>query len=141
MMFTADASVIVRWLIPGEEYEEHAIKIRNDYAEGTVELDSPILLVYEVLNGLWKAVERSNVSVEDAVLILEMFVKIPPKSIILDPEDLRRALEIAITDHVSFYDASYIATAVKMKSTFITADQSLSEVAKKYVKTIHLKDY
>jgi len=141
MMFTADASVIVRWLIPGEEYEEHAIKIRNDYAEGTVELDSPILLVYEVLNGLWKAVERSNVSVEDAVLILEMFVKIQPKSIILDPEDLRRALEIAITDHVSFYDASYIATAVKMKSTFITADQSLSEVAKKYVKTIHLKDY
>lgn len=141
MIFTTDASAVVRWLIPGEEHEEQAIKLRNDYAEGIVELNAPALLVYEALNALWKAVERSNVSAEDALSIWKIFAKIEPKSIILDPEDLTRALKIAITSRISLYDASYIATAIKTKSTLITADQGLCDIAKKHVKTIHLKDY
>jgi len=141
MSFTTDASVVVRWLIPGEEHEEEAIKLRNDYAEGAVELNAPTLLVYEVLNALWKAVERSNVRTEDALSIWKTFAKIEPESITLDPEDLTRALKIVVTNHISLYDASYIATAIRTKSTLITAEQGLCDIAKKYVKTIHLKDY
>jgi len=141
MSFTADACVVVQWLIPGEEYEGQAVKLRNDYAEGKVELNAPTLLVYEVLNGLWKAVERDHVKTEDAASILEMFAKIKPKSICLELEDEKRTLEIAVTNHISFYDASYIAAAIKTNSVLITADQSLHNVAKKYVRTTHLKDY
>ncbi|MEM2110382.1 MAG: type II toxin-antitoxin system VapC family toxin [Candidatus Bathyarchaeia archaeon] len=141
MSFTADASVVIRWLIPGEENEEQALKLRNDYAKGSVELNAPTLLDYEVLNGLWKAVERNNVGAEDASSMLEAFEKIKPRNLILNLEDSKKALEIAIADHVSFYDASYITTAIKTNSTLITADQSLLNAAKKHVKTIHLKGY
>jgi len=141
MAFTTDASVVVRWLIPGEEHENQAVRLRNDYAEGKIELNAPTLLRYETLNSLWKAVERNNVRVEDALSIWKTFLKIEPKSINLDPEDLTKALKIATTNHTTSYDASYIATAIKTESTLMTADQGLYDIAKKYVKTIHLKDY
>jgi len=141
MSFTVDASVVVRWLIPGEEYEDHAVKLRNDYVGGKVELNAPTLLMYEVPNVLWKAVEKNSIRIEDAVSILEMFVKIKPETIYFEHEDLRKALEIAVTNHMSFYDASYVAMAVKTKSVLITADQALHNIAKKYMKTIHLEEY
>jgi len=140
-MFTADASVVIRWLIPGEEHEEKALRLRNDYAEGAVELNAPTLLVYEVSNGLWKAIERNSVRAEDAFLILQTFLKIKPESVLPDPDDVKKAMGIAVASHISFYDASYIATAMKTKSTLVTADENLYNIANKYVKTIHVKDY
>lgn len=141
MSFTVDASVSARWLIPGEEYETQAVKLRDDYAEGRIELYTPSLLIFEVLNALWKTVERGMMKAEDAVVMCEAFVKVTPKLVSLDFEDLKNALEAAMMKHISFYDASYIATALKTKSTLITADKSLFEVARGYLKTIHLKDY
>jgi len=139
--FTVDASVCARWLVPGEEYETQAVRLRDDYAEGRVELYAPSLLVFEVLNVLWKIVNGGMMRAEDAVVLCEAFVKVAPRVASLDLEDLKNALEAAMTKHVSFYDASYIATALKTKSTLVTADKNLFEVAKGYIKTIHLKDY
>lgn len=141
MNFTVDASVTVRWLIPGEEYETQAVKLRNDYAEGIIELYAPRLLTFEVLNILWKTVEREMTKAEDAVLICEAFAKLTPKTLSLNLEDLKNALEVAMKNHITLYDASYIATASRTKSTLITADKDLHAVAKSYVKTMHLKDY
>jgi len=139
--FTVDASVSARWLIPGEEYETQAVKLRDDYAEGRIELYAPSLLIFEVLNTLWKTVERGMMKAEDGVVMCEAFVKVAPKVVSLDFEDLKNALEAAMMKHISFYDASYIATALKTKSTLITADKNLCEVARVYLKTIHLKNY
>ena len=141
MSFTVDASVSARWLIPGEEYEAQAVRLRDDYAEGRVELYAPSLLVFEVLNVLWRTVERGMMRAEDAVVMCEAFVKVAPRVVSLDFEDLKIALEVAMTKHVSFYDASYVATALKTKSTLITADENLFEVARGYLKTVHLKDH
>jgi len=139
--FTVDASVCARWLVPGEEYETQAIRLRDDYAEGRIELYAPSLLVFEVLNVLWKTVEGEVMKAEDAVVMCEAFVKVAPRVVSLDFEDLKSALEVAMVKHISFYDASYIATALKTKSTLITADKNLFEVARGYLKTMQLKDY
>jgi len=139
--FTVDASVCARWLVPGEEYETQAVRLRDDYAEGRVELYAPYLLTFEVLNVLWKTVKGGMMKAEDAVVLCEAFVKVSPKVINLDFEDLKNALEAAMMKHISFYDASYIGTALKTKSILITADKNLFEVAKGYLKTTHLKDY
>jgi len=53
-----DASVVARWLIPGGQCEEQALRLRDEYAERVIELYGPELLVFEVLNALWKAVKR-----------------------------------------------------------------------------------
>lgn len=141
MIFTVDASVSARWLVPGEEYEKQAVKLRDDYAKGRVELYAPCLLIFEVLNVLWKTVKGGMMKAEDAVVMCEAFVKVAPRVVSLDFEDLKNALEVAMMKHVSFYDASYVATALKTKSTLITADKNLFEVARSHLKTIHLKDY
>jgi len=44
--FTVDASVTTRWLISGEEYEAQAVKLRDDYAKGLIELYAPELLTF-----------------------------------------------------------------------------------------------
>ena len=53
MKYTIDASIMARWFIPGEEYEEEALKIRNDYAQGKIQLYAPTPIKYEVLNSIW----------------------------------------------------------------------------------------
>jgi len=139
--FTADASVAIRWLISGEEYEAQALKLRNDYAKGLIELHAPELITFEVLNTLWKTVERKIMKAEDALMVCKGFGKLAPKTLSLDLEDLENALKVAMANHITFYDASYIATALKTESTLITADKDLYEVARSYVKTIHLENY
>jgi len=76
MKYTIDASVMARWFIPGEEYEEEALKIRNDYAQGKIQLYAPTPIKYEVLNSIWKAVTRkthgnksSKITIYDATYI------------------------------------------------------------------------
>jgi len=139
--FTVDANVIVRWLIPGEEHETQALKLRNDYAQGLIELYAPQLLTFEVLNTLWKTVEKEIIKAKDAALICKAFVKLTPKTLSLSLEGLKNALEIAMTNHITLYDASYIATASRTNSTLITADKDLCAIARSYVKTLHLEDY
>jgi len=92
MSFTVDASITVRWLIPGEEHETQAVKLRNHYAEGLIELYAPELLTSEVLNTLWKTVEKEITKAEDAILICEAFVKLIPKTVSLNLKDLKKGV-------------------------------------------------
>ena len=46
-----DDSVAAKWYLI-EEYSDNAIKLRNDYVRGLVQIIVPSLLEYEVLNAL-----------------------------------------------------------------------------------------
>lgn len=139
--FTIDASVCARWLIPGEEHEARAMKARDEYAEGLIELNAPHLLTFEVLNALWKSVEGDHMKAEDAISMCRAFAKITPKPVDFGQGNLEEVLEIAVRDHITCYDASYIVAARKTVSTLITADNALYSAAKGRVKATHLRDY
>jgi len=141
MSYTVDASVCARWMIPGEEHEAQAGRIRDDYAAGLIKLCAPTLLPFELLNTIWKGVERRLMEADVAISMCEAFIKIQPREVSLEIEDMRRALEIAVENHITVYDATYIATASKTKTTLIAADSRLLEVARHYQRAMHLKDY
>lgn len=141
LTFTVDASVCARWLIPGEEQETEALKIRDDYAEGRIELYSPHLLSFEVLNTVWKAVERELASHENALILCRGFTKLAPKNVDFNVEDLEETMSIATESHITFHDASYITVALKTNSTLITADNELCKAAKSRVKVLALREY
>ena len=141
MKYTIDASVMARWFLVGEEFEEHALKIRNDYAGGLIELYAPDLIIYEVLNGIWRAVVRRLMDRDDAMKCIEVLFKLLPEICRLDEHDMGRALSIAVREKLTVYDALYVVVAMKTNSSLVTADRELYEKAGRYVHTIYLKDY
>jgi len=139
--YTIDASVMARWFLVGEEFEEQALKIRNDYAGGLIELYAPDLIIYEVLNSIWKAVVRKLMDRDDAMKCIEVLFKLLPEICRLDEHDMGRALSIAVREKLTVYDALYVVVAMKTNSSLVTADRELYEKAGRYVHTIYLKDY
>jgi len=141
LRLTVDASVVSRWFVPGEEYESQALKLRNDYAEGSVDLNAPHLLVFEVANALWKAVRRQLADVQTAVKLYKAFHNLRPEIIDLGLEDFATIMKLAVEHRLTAYDASYIVTALKTRSTLISADNALCDTASKSVRAVHLRDY
>lgn len=50
-MYVLDASVLIKWF-SDEEYTDIALKLRDDFFKGNIELVVPDLLLYEVSNAL-----------------------------------------------------------------------------------------
>jgi len=138
MSYTVDACVIARWFIPGEEYEDRALKIKDKYAKGEIELYAPTLIVYEVLNVIWKAFRAGKIDFKDAIAYCQEFKRISPK--IVEISHIEKVLEIAIKEDITAYDSSYILAAMQTNTPLVTSDDRLYEKAAKYVKTIHLKE-
>ena len=66
-MYVVDASVVVKWVLPGEPYEESALKLKMNHLSGITHLFAPSFLVQEVGNSLWKAVRQRRITQEDAL--------------------------------------------------------------------------
>jgi predicted nucleic acid-binding protein len=60
-----DASIVVKWLNPREILADKANLIRDDYEQGQISLLVPAFWDYEVVNGINKAVARSDLSEEE----------------------------------------------------------------------------
>lgn len=59
-----DASVVLKWYLSDEEYEEKAFYLLNNYISEKIIFVAPSLLAYEVLNGLIIAQRKGRI--EDA---------------------------------------------------------------------------
>ncbi|ABL77460.1 type II toxin-antitoxin system VapC family toxin [Thermofilum pendens] len=117
-----DASVVVKWFVE-EEGSDKALKVRDMYVEGEVELVAPELLVYEVLNALYY---KRLFSEEEMAQVLEALEAYSFKLYPLKGEYARKALEISYRCDVTVYDASYVALAVLRDTYVYTADEKLA---------------
>lgn len=63
-----DASVILRAFFP-DEAQSRAQSLIRDHVIGTVTLEAPTLLYYELCNGAWQAERRERIDPEQADLI------------------------------------------------------------------------
>lgn len=121
-----DASVAAKWLVwAGEPLEAKALALLEQRNERQIDFVVPDLFWAEIGNLIWKAAHRGRCSVDqarDSIRALQAY------DLATAPSDelLLEALRIASQYGRSFYDSLYVALAVSLDSTLITADERLA---------------
>ena len=83
------------------------------------------LTPYEVGNVVWKEAKlKGLITLEEAELIVEAFELLLKRMEVIEPE-LRRVLQVAVMGGITFYDASYVATAMDKGLYLVTDDMKL----------------
>ena len=136
-----DASVIAKWVLPGEPYQENAVKLKEDHVSRIVSLSAPAFITSEVANALWRAVKLGRIIEEDAQEALKALNDMRIELHESDWIQVSQGLSIACKLDLTIYDASYLFLANETKAQVVTADNKLYEKAKKHFGVIHLKNY
>ena len=136
-----DASVVAKWVLPVEPYQENAFKLRDDHASGTAELCAPAILTTEVANAFWRAVKLRRLTEEAAQEALKALGDMKITLYELDWAQISQGLSIAFKLDIAIYDALYLFLSAATKARFITADNRLYEKAKGHFEVLHVKDY
>jgi len=135
-----DASVIAKWYIV-EEFRENAMKMRDDYIDGRLKLSAPSLMPFEVLNAARYA--RKDISAKKLEEVAESLTLYGIKLYELQGKYAREAVNAALENEITIYDASYVALAKHLQTVMYTSDQNLITILKdnykRYVK--HLNEY
>lgn len=122
-----DASVVLKWQLDDEEHVEQALALRDRYLiEGTLALDAPLLLSYELTNAVRTAERRLRLAPDVASEALANLLAATPE---LHPPDARAALALARELGISGYDAAYVALAELLGVELWTADRKLQRAA------------
>ena len=95
------------------------------------------LAPYELGNAVWKQVcIHKTVTVEEANIVLDLLADVFGKMRKLKVEHPLEILKIAVEEKITYYDASYLYTAIKNGLTLVTDDEKLYNVGKKHVKAV-----
>ena len=114
-----DASVVVKWILPGEPYQENADKLKEDHVSGIAELCAPSIIIPEVANALWRAVKLGRISEEDAQEALNALNDMKIKLYELDWTEISQGLSTACKLDLTVYDASYLFSLTKRKHSYL----------------------
>lgn len=139
--YVVDASIVAKWILPGEPYGENAVRLKDDSIEGITELHTPSILTYEVGNTLRRASKMQRISPDDAKEALMVLTSMKIALYDLRWRDVAEGFNVASTLDLTIYDATYILISKRLQVPLITADDQLYERAKATTKLIHIKDY
>ena len=119
MIVTPDASVLLKWVLPGDDEQDTdaALSLRDEAVAGTIELVVPQLWVYEVGNTLARRFP------DHADELLSSLADFGLTEARLDATWRARAVSLATTFEIAFYDAAYHAVALVHDGVFVTADE------------------
>ncbi|MCX8170751.1 MAG: type II toxin-antitoxin system VapC family toxin [Candidatus Bathyarchaeota archaeon] len=140
----ADVSVIVKWVIP-EDYTEHALRLRDDFLNGRVEIHAPSIILLEAASALRKYHLKRFIDRDVAEKALELIARSEVRLHEIDPNIASKSLKISLDYNITVYDAAYIALASSLNATMYTADdrllshQRMPELS--MVKLKHIKEY
>ena len=136
--YVADASVILKWFSQTDENEvEKALRLRNDYRDGTIELYAPELLIYEIANVLRYKETIKEIFISKAIgSIYDMDILIPVNSRIM-----AEAVRLARKHGITVYDSSYLSFALEAGGHLITADTKLYKKIEGTPGTVYIGDY
>lgn len=130
ILVVADASALLPAWLPAEQYQAHADRLIELHAKGKLQICSPSLLPYEILNGLYlaargKAGSPPRLTREGAEERWKLFQQLQIQ--VRDTADLgERVLELSLTyKRPSIYDMTYVALAESLGAVMVTADERL----------------
>lgn len=136
MKLVVDASVAAKWFNL-EELSEKAVEIKEAYIKGDLELTAPMHIIYEVGNSIWKNPQLTEADALDAVTAL---VQLDLQLLEPTTERATRAMKIARSTNITFYDAIYLQTAEELNIALVTDDQTQITAGKSIAKVIVLQE-
>jgi len=131
-----DTSVFIKWFKRrGEDLLREARSLLREIETRAVEVHVPALLLYEVGNILLFKTRLGPTALDDAIEQMEAlpFVVAPPATPLLK-QAARLGRELGLT----FYDASFLALAVELDCSLVTADRSFFDRARSLPRVRHL---
>lgn len=136
-----DTSVLIKWFhAEGENELAEARAIRDAHVRGDLDAHILDLAIYEVGNVLARALRWSATDVAGQ---LDDLVAIVGPPLVMSHDWLPEVARLAELQGLSFYDASWAATAAALKITLVSADRrllsaGLAETASAVVARLHL---
>ena len=125
-MVAVDASVVVKWFVEAVDSAD-ALRIRDAYVDGRVDLRAPTILPYEVSNALKFSDGFDREELESVTLALSKYD--------LDLVPFHRidgVVETAIEADVTVYEAAYVAVGAMKNEPMYTADRRLLDAVDGY---------
>lgn len=120
MKFVVDASVIIA-VIADQPEKESLIEITKG-----ADLLAPASVHWEIGNAFSAMIKRQRITLEHAQKAIEIYKQIPIR---FTEVELEKTLEIVSAYGIYAYDAYLIRCAIKYKSTLMTLDRKLAQVA------------
>ncbi len=124
MRTVVDASFILDFLLPDEQ-SAYVIKTFEEYKKDQITLIAPIILPFEIANGLKYAIKTKRINQKMALELLEIFLSL---KIDLLNSDIYEILEAALEKELSIYDASYITLSQQENLPLLTLDEKLRKL-------------
>jgi len=124
MKSVVDASFILDFLLPDEQ-SEYVIKTFEEYKKGQMTLMAPLILPFEIANGLKYAIKTKRINQKMALELLEIFLSL---KIDLLNSDIYEILETALEKELSIYDASYVTLSQQENLHLLTLDEKLRKL-------------
>jgi len=132
-----DSSVVIKWFRSHEALREQALGLRQAYLDGLISIHVPELLTYEIANVLRYKPDMKETEVQQALQSLfDMQIGIEH----IDPEVIKRAINIAYSYNITVYDAVFVALAKRLECDFITVDGELAQKLHNIPCVHHLAD-
>ena len=122
-----DSSIIAKFILRESDWK----RVRDIISRRPYTLE---LAVKEVANAIWRrATLIKDIGSEKALILLSDLLELKKKVLIVEPQDqyLTQALEIAIKEGITVYDALFIAQAIVKQATLVSSDRDQCQVAEK----------
>ena len=120
-----DSSALAVFLLKEEGWK----RIREILREKPYTIE---LAVKEAANSIWKRVKLlKDIDENKALILLGDLLKLRRVALRIEPQDvyLTQALEIALKNDATIYDALFIAQALAKKAILVTSDKKQAEIA------------
>jgi predicted nucleic acid-binding protein len=134
--YVVDASVLLKWVLGDrvEPDQEKAVELLTGWAEGRDAIWAPVLWEYEVANFLGREIP------DEAEAKMTMLRGLDIRSVALTDAMVKQCFALMKAKKVTFYDACYLAVALEVGATLVTADERFVKKMGRGEPLIALKD-
>ncbi len=138
MIIVPDASILLKWVLQRDDEIDSgaALKLLESFGEGQVDIQLPSLWRYEVANVLARKIGRHAPDALQSLIAYQFGEHALELDYCLDVLRFMRSVPA-----VSFYDASYHVLAIRLRGTFVTADERYLRIAQRRGHIVSLAEW